>query len=172
MAAARQRAEELAPRDRVAALLADYYAVHYEEEKDHAAWLVADLVALGIDRRQIESRPTPGSVASMVGAQYLWTLQDHPVAPLGFFAVLEGFPPSISELDAIQARTGLPSEAFRFLAAHAEIDPRHAADIYRLLDELPLDDGQLSLVGLSALHTMSSLASIFDELLSSEPDER
>jgi len=101
----------------------------------------------------------------LVGAHHVWVESSHPVAALGHLAVLEGHPPTVGELNRIRERTGLPREAFRFLLAHAEIDPHHAADLFRLLDELPLTPDQSSLVGLSALHTIGAIAGVFDELI-------
>ena len=100
-----------------------------------------------------------------MGAHHVWVEASHPVAALGHFAVLEGHPPLPHELERVRARTGLPRDAFRFLLAHAAIDPHHAADLFGLLDELPLDPVQSSLVGLSALHTVGAVGGIFAEVV-------
>lgn len=164
MEVALRRARALAPRDAVSARLAEYYRSHIAEERDHPAWLVADLEALGVERaRTMLTLPSP-AVAALVGAHHVW-IECHPVAALGHFAVLEGYPPSARELERVRARTGLPREGFRFLLAHAEIDPHHAADLFGLLDELPLSPAQSSLVGLSALHTVGALGAVFAELI-------
>lgn len=165
MAAAQRRSEALAPDDPVAARLAVYYAHHLEEETGHPGWLVADLESIGVPREVSSAAVGSPAIAAMAGAQYYWIEHAHPVAALGLFAVLEGYPPSTGDLDRIRARTDLPASAFRFLRAHAEIDPHHAADLYRLLDELPLTPEQEGLVGTSALHTVGALGAVFDELL-------
>ena len=165
MEAALRRAEELGPDDEIGARLAEYYRRHISEERDHPRWLLADLEALGVDRARVIAAPASPAVAALVGAHYVWVEGSHPVAALGHFAVLEGHPPSARELEGLRQRTGLPPEAFRFLLAHAEIDPHHAADLFRLLDELPLSRAQSSLVGLAALHTVSALGGVFDELI-------
>lgn len=164
MAAAERRAGALAASDPLARRLADYYAQHLAEEAGHAEWLLADLEVIGVSRADALEGVASPAIASLIGAQYYWIEHHHPVAPLGLFAVLEGYPPSASGVAEIRARTGLPSSAFRFLLAHAEIDPHHAADLYRLLDELPLSPAQASLVRVSALHTVGSLGAVFDEL--------
>lgn len=165
IAAAGRRARELAAEDPVAARLAGYYAAHHEEEAGHAEWLVSDLESIGVPRQRALAGWGSPAIASMVGAQYYWLEHAHPVAPLGYFAVLEGYPPAVSHLEELQERTGLPRSAFRFLRAHAEIDPHHAADLYRLLDELPLTAAQAGLVGTSALATVAGLAAVFEELV-------
>lgn len=168
MEVACRRARALAPRDSVSARLSEYYQRHLAEERDHPRWLLADLEALGVEHaRACSAAPSP-AVAALVGAHYVWVEYGHPVAALGHLAVLEGHPPSARELEQVRARTGLPREAFRFLFAHAEIDPCHAADLFGLLDELPLSPAQSSLVGLSALHTTGALSGVFAELIALE----
>src|SRR2546429_520773 len=44
-------------------------------------------------------RPPADSTARAVGAQYYWIRHHHPVALLGYVAVLEGRPPSVEFLD-------------------------------------------------------------------------
>jgi hypothetical protein len=167
MRVALARSEALAGTDPVAAKLARYYATHLAEEEGHADWLVADLETLGISPERSSAVIGSPAVAALVGAQYFWIEHAHPVAPLGYFAVLEGYPPTPAWIDEVRERTGLPDTAFRFLRAHGEIDPHHAADLFRLLDELPLTPEQASLVGLSALHTVGALGALFDQLSAS-----
>ena len=169
MEVALRRARALAPRDAVSARLAAYYRRHIAEERDHPGWLLADLEALGVERARVASAPASPAVAVLVGAHHVWVEDGHPVAALGHFAVLEGHPPSARELEGVRARTGLPRAGFRFLFAHAEIDPHHAADLFALLDELPLNPAQSSLVGLSALHTVGALGAVFAELIALDP---
>jgi hypothetical protein len=168
MEVARRRARALAPRDAIGARLVEYYRRHIAEEREHPRWLLADLEALGVERTRVLAAPPSPAVAALIGAHHVW-IDCHPVAALGHFAVLEGHPPSVRDLERVRARTGLPREAFRFLLAHAEIDPHHAADLFGLLDELPLTPAQSSLVGLSALHTVGGLAAVFAELTASDP---
>lgn len=165
MAAAQRRSEALAAEDPVAARLATYYRHHLAEETGHPPWLVSDLESIGVPREVSLGAVGSPAIATLAGAQYYWVEHAHPVAALGLFAVLEGYPPSVRDLDEIRERTGLPASAFRFLRAHAEIDPHHAADLYRLLDELPLTPEHEGLVGTSALHTVGALGAVFDELL-------
>lgn len=167
MEAALRRARALAAEDPVSARLAAYYARHIEEERDHPRWLLADLEALGVDPAVVLATPPSPAVAVLVGAHHVWVEAGHPAAVLGHLAVLEGHPPSVRDLERVRERTGLPPEGFRFLSAHAEIDPHHAADLFDLLDELPLAPGQSTVIGLAALHTVGALAGVFDELIRS-----
>jgi hypothetical protein len=164
MEAANQVALRNRGADPVSAALCEYLPQHIGEEQDHEEWLLQDLEALGLNRKDVLDRIPLPSVAAMVGAQYYWIFHVHPVALLGFFAVLEGHPPTLDHLDEIERRTGLTPDAFRMLRHHAELDVMHADDLFSLLDELPLSTRLVDLVGTSALHTMAALAGFFEEI--------
>ena len=163
METARRRALEL-DRDPVSVALAEYLAEHEDEERDHDEWLLDDLELLGVDRPAILARPPSPTIAAAVGSQYYWILHYHPVALLGYIAVLEGYPPSPELVDDLIARTGHPPEAFRTLRAHAELDPGHRQELDDLLDRLPLTREQSEAVGLSALASAHAMARAFDEI--------
>jgi hypothetical protein len=150
--------------DPICARLVPYFLQHIEEERGHEEWLLQDLEAVGVGRNDVFGCVPNATIAGIAGAQYYWIFHVHPVALLGFFAVLEGNPPVTADLMAIQERTGLPAAAFRMLRYHAEVDLAHAADIYSLLDSLPLSTLHTQLVGISALHTLAMLESFFHNL--------
>ena len=147
--------------DPVCAVLTEYFPKHIAEELDHDEWLLRDLEAIGIDRKTVLQHPPLPAIAGMVGAQYYWIFHSHPVALLGFFAVLEGHPPDARDLAAIQRKTQLPPEAFRMLQHHSTNDEVHAAELYALLDNLPLNAFQSELIGVSAFHTIAMLQLLF-----------
>jgi hypothetical protein len=161
MEAARTRAEAT-PEDPVAAGVAHYLDHHIEEELHHDEWLLEDVEVLGRDAAAFVDRPPPAAVAGVVGAQYYWIEHYHPVALLGYIAVLEGYPPSLQLISALQARTGYPQNAFRTLTAHSELDLGHRADFDQMLDGLPLTAPQSAVVGMSALNTVHGLVVAFD----------
>ncbi len=112
MEAGRERALALADDDPVAAALAPYYEHHIPEELHHDDWLLDDLEVLGRERSDILSRIPAPTVAALVGAQYYWMFHYHPVALLGYIAVLEGYPPTpelVDDLVAAPATTRVPS---------------------------------------------------------------
>lgn len=164
METARDQALVLAADDPVAAALADYLEHHIPEELGHDEWLLDDLEVVGVDRRTVLARPPAPSVAAMVGSQYYWILHYHPVALLGYIAVLEGYPPSMAMIDGLVERTGYDRTAFRTLIAHSELDPGHADELDELLDRLPLTREQVGVVGLSAITTVRLIARVFDEV--------
>jgi Iron-containing redox enzyme len=164
METAHERAVELAGTDPVSALLAPYLEEHIPEERDHDEWLLEDLEVLGHDRASILARPPSPTVAAAVGAQYYWILHYHPVALLGYIGVLEGYPPSTEMLDDLVERTGHSRAAFRTLIAHAELDPGHRDELDALLDRLPLTREQSTVMGLSAISSIQTLARALDEM--------
>lgn len=165
MEEAAELAERRAPGDPVAEPLAAYYRHHAKEEAGHDEWLLDDLEVLGVSREKVWERLPPTSVASVVGAQYYWMRHAHPVAFLGYLAVLEGNPPSLDHLQEVQRRTGLPEDAFHTLVKHAKLDPHHRDDLLALIDSLPLSSGQHTLLALSAFHTIEQVSLALQEVV-------
>jgi len=164
MRVARDQALTL-PNDPVASIIAPYLQQHIDEEKDHCAWLLDDIETLDIAPQQVAEATPLTSVVSLLGAQYFWALNIHPVSVFGYLIVLEGYAPIAEQLESIRIRTGLPGTAFRCLIAHADNDPHHLADLNHTLDSMPLSPEQQEYVALSAFHTIDAVASVFEELL-------
>jgi Iron-containing redox enzyme len=164
METALDRAQKLAREDPVCEILAPYLDEHIPEERDHDEWLLDDLEVLGEDRSSVLVRPPSPTVAAAVGAQYYWILHYHPVALLGYIALLEGYPPSIELVDELVGRTGHGRPAFRTLIAHAELDPGHRDELNAVLDRLPLTREQSTAMGLSAIYSVQTLARAIDGL--------
>ena len=158
-------ARSLRQEDALAEQLASYYGRHADEELHHDEWLLADMEAIGMCPEEVQARMPPASVADMVGAQYYWAAHAHPVALIGYLLVLEGNPPDAGQLTEIQRRHGLPSEGLRTLLKHASVDPHHAADLCDLIDTLPLGKQDLSLIAMSAWHTIEKVCEGFSVLL-------
>jgi pyrroloquinoline quinone (PQQ) biosynthesis protein C len=156
--------------DPVAAITADYFTQHIAEELHHDEWLLEDMLASGIEHSAILNRIPPASIASLVGSQYYWVQHAHPVALFGYFFVLEGNPPSVQQLRAIQTRHGLPAAAFRTLIEHAETDLDHSEQQKRVLDQMPLQEQHSVLIALSAFQTIDKLSCVFEELLERHDD--
>jgi hypothetical protein len=169
METARDRATQLGESDEVAAGLASYLEKHIPEEHDHDVWLLDDLAALGRDSSSMLARPPTPTVAAAVGAQYYWVLHYHPVAVLGYIALLEGYPPSPEMVEELASRTGFPRAAFHTLSAHAELDPGHREEMDAALDELPLTPEQTTVLGLSAMASVRLLAQAIDEVGEASP---
>jgi Iron-containing redox enzyme len=161
----RGQAQAAAAADPVSAALAPYLEEHIPEELHHDEWLLDDLEVLGKERSDILARPPTPTIAALVGAQYYWIRHYHPVALLGYIAVLEGYPPTTALIDALVAKTGYSREAFRTLIAHAELDPGHRDELDELLDTLSLTREQSEVLGLSAMFTVHMLTRALDEVI-------
>jgi hypothetical protein len=151
--------------DGVSGPLANYLEKHIPEELDHDEWLLDDLEMLGHDRSTILSRPPSPTVAGLVGAQYYWIYHYHPVALLGYIALLEGYPPTVEMIDELVGRTGYAREAFRTMLRHAELDPGHKQELDEALDSLPLTSEQSAVLGLSAMYTTDLLSRAIEEVV-------
>ena len=149
--------------------LARYLRHHIDEELDHDEWLLEDLESLGVERAGVLARPPPAAVAALVGAQYYWTLHYHPIALLGYMAVLEGHPPSPEQIDLLMERTGFSPRAFRTLIEHAALDPGHGDEIFGMLDELSCGEDLSAVLGLSAMHTVVGLAEVIEAVVDAVP---
>jgi hypothetical protein len=164
--AAEQRAVELAATgDAVSQGLIDWLRRHAADEAGHDIWLLEDYRRIGGNPAVLTSRPGSPSVGAMVGSVYYWTLHAHPIAVLGYSAVLEGTPPTPSFINRMLRRTGFPPDAFHTLREHSGIDGEHGAELFALLDSLPLTRQHEAIVGMTALQTADLLIAIGDELL-------
>jgi hypothetical protein len=164
MEAALERAQALAADDEVAAGLVPYLAHHAPEEAGHDQWLLEDLEALGGDPHEALRRIPSARIATFVGAQYYWLRHHHPVSLLGHMAVIEGYPPEVGFSERLRELTGYPREAFRAIRRHERLDIRHRAELYEAIDRLPLQREHETLLGISALHTVSAAIAVFEEI--------
>lgn len=156
--------------DPVCEALVDYLAEHVDEEDGHDAMLLEDLEILGVSPEAVFRRMPSPTVAQLVGAQYYWIEHHHPIAFLGFVAVMEGFPPTPSLIASLRARTGLPAAAFRTYEEHGRLDPGHRDHLDETLDSLALTLEHEEMIGLSALSTAALLPRTIDEILATWDD--
>ena len=150
--------------DPLGAPLAAYLEEHVDEELGHDDTLLGDLELLGIPREAVLERMPSPAVAALVGSQYYWIHHHHPVAFLGYVALMEGYPPTPELIETLLARTGYPREAFTTYLEHAELDPGHRDHLDRTLDELPLDARHEQIVGISAIATAALAAKSLSEV--------
>jgi hypothetical protein len=136
----------------------------------HDDWVLEDLEVLGVRRQYVLSRIPPPSVAALVGAQYYWIRHFHPIALLGFIAVLEGTPPDVEYFEQVADRACIPVAAFSNLLRHGRLDPRHRDDLDRALDDMPLTEDDHKLLGVSSFQTVRLLTQVVEEVV--EPAKR
>ncbi len=164
MRMAADRCRTLTADDPLAFWLGSYFEEHAAEEQGHEQWLLADMEALGVPRQRVLERMPYVSVAALVGAQYYWMLHVHPIAYLGYIAVLEA-PAVIEFLSEVSARTGIPLSAMSGHVMHATLDPGHVAEFDAALDALPLTEQHQDLITVSAIATIAHLESVFADIL-------
>jgi hypothetical protein len=162
---AERRARELAKDDPLAEELVAYFATHVPEELGHDDMLLQDLDVLGVGRETVVRTMPSAGVSSLVGAQYYWVLHHHPVALLGYIAVMEGYPPTPTLIEELMRRTGHPAAAFRTFAEHADLDPGHRDGLDRTLDSLPLTPEHERVIGVSAIATAGAAARVLEALV-------
>jgi hypothetical protein len=163
--AALQRSRALPETDGLREPLAAYLAEHVDEELHHDEQLLDDLELLGLRRDEVLARMPPASVAALVGAQYYWIHHHHPVAFLGYVALMEGYPPTAGLIETLAARTGYPKESFRTFTEHAELDPGHRDHLDETLDALPLTERDEEAIVASATVTADLTARAISEIL-------
>lgn len=155
---------ESMPADPVTAGLIAFLTRFIPEESGHDEWVLEDLEALGVSRREVLARVPPPSLAALVGAQYYWIAHHHPVTLLGYCFITETSPASVQEVEDLIRRSGLPRSAFRTLLRHAVLDLEHGSSVERVLDTLPLTPDHLSIIGVSMAHTLSCIALSTEEI--------
>ena len=159
-----ERCRALADSDPVCQVLADYFAEHAEEEQQHDVWLLEDIETLGIDPASVLQRVPTSTAASLVGSQYYWIQNYHPIALLGYLAVLER-PVDPQYFLKLSQKWNIPESAFRTILLHAELDGDHREDLDRLVDSLDLTPAQESMLGTSAIATAGQTALFFTEIV-------
>lgn len=165
MQAALAETEKLPASDPVAGGLAAYLTYLIPQETGHDEWVLEDLEECGYDRAEVLARMPPPTIAAMVGAQYYWLRHHHPIAILGYIAVMEGNTPTVEEIERTIQECGLPRRAFRTYFRHAELDIGHNDEMDRVLDALPLTERHRALIGVSAIQTVYLQTSSVEELL-------
>jgi Iron-containing redox enzyme len=163
MKAAAEACEKMLDREPVAEGMLAYLRHHIPEETGHDEWVLDDLETLGFKREEVLKRIPSPSAAALAGAQYYWIKHVHPVAILGFIAVLEGTPPDVEFFEQTADRIGVPRRAFSNLILHGKLDPQHRDDLDHALDALPLTEQHHSLMGVSAFQTVSLLTRVAGE---------
>ena len=163
--AALARSRTLQDVEPLAVPLGAYLEEHVVEELHHDDVLLGDLEAVGVDRSTVLERIPSPTVAALVGSQYYWILHCHPVAFLGYVALMEGYPPTPELIETLREATGFPQEAFRTYVQHAELDPGHRDRLDRTIDSLPLEPWHESAIGVSAISTAAYATRALEEML-------
>jgi hypothetical protein len=152
--------------------LAAYLTNHIPEESGHDEWLLEDLAQMGYPSSVATTHFPSPAVAAMVGAQYYYVRHVHPCVLLGYISVLEGYPPSAAMAERGSELSGYPKLAFRTIRKHANLDPHHKLDLETAIDEMQLDDKQLSMIGANALLTIDYVHQLMRQLTGDDLSSR
>lgn len=163
--AAAARLESMTDGDPAAAGLLQFLRYFIPEETGHDEWMLEDLEVLGFPREEVRALVPPPTVAGMVGAQYYWIDNHHPVSVLGFFFLGETSGPRTEEVEEMIDRTGLPRTACRALLRHSALDVKHGSDIEQVVDSLPLTSDHLSMIGVSLAYSIHGMALCTEEIV-------
>ena len=138
---------------------------YIDEEIGHEQWILNDLEACGLRRSDVERSP-PNMATELLVAY----VRDYicNVEPLGFFGmvhVLEGTSTSLASTtaDLVQAKLGLPDQAFSYLRSHGALDVEHVAFFRELLEELDAEEMQ------HVIHVANRVYHLYGDVLRSVP---
>jgi pyrroloquinoline quinone (PQQ) biosynthesis protein C len=146
---------------------ARYLRHHIPEETGHVDWILDDGEAMGLARQSILDRVPKQSASELVGVQYYWIHHYNPIALAGYIATMEGSPDPVEFIEAMAARSKLSLKCFSSFMYHARIDPQHRKDLDAVLDDLPLTEKHIELIGLSSLRTIRMMTGILEDILAS-----
>ena len=119
---------------------------------------------LGFAREDVLKRIPPPSAAALAGAQYYWIRHVHPVALLGFIAVLEGTPPDVAFFEATADRIGVPRQGIQQPAAPWKARSHSIATTWTARSmRFRSTDEHHSLMGISAFQTINLLTRVASE---------
>lgn len=124
------------------------FTEYIAEEQGHELWILEDIAAAGGDVDAVRHGEPQASCELMVA--YAWDMVRRR-NPLGFFGmvhVLEGTSVAAASAaaGAIQANTGLPDTAFRYLRSHGALDLEHVDLFEGLMNRIHEQDDQAAIV--------------------------
>lgn len=111
-----------------------FYNLKLCEEGGHVDLLRSDLMKMGVE---FEETAPLAPIADMMGRQFYLIHFLHPSAYLGYIGLLEGFQPSLPQVDALREASGYPEDAFSCARLHATADQAHKKELAKFLDEVP-----------------------------------
>jgi predicted secreted protein len=112
----------------------DWARAHAEEEGEHPAWLLEDLLATGCHREALLASRPDEELRALARNQLALIQGSHPTAVLGLYFATECHPPDAEALLRIARQLGLPKKCLRTLLHHSHVDRTHGRDIRRLVD--------------------------------------
>ncbi len=110
--------------------------VHALEEKDHANWLLEDLIHVGIDKNKIQIKGPSLPIRRLIGSQFALACTVTPFAILGYFYAFECRPSDKDKIAILANELGLPIDVFKTILYHCDVDTIHQIPIQSLLERV------------------------------------
>lgn len=109
------------------AWLQSAFTEYIAEEQGHEQWILEDIAAAGGDVEAVRNGEPQAACELMVAFAWDMVRRRNPLGFFGMVHVLEGtsVAAACAAADAIQANTGLPDTAFRYLRSHGALDLEH-----------------------------------------------
>ena len=107
--------------------LGRYFAKHADEEREHPAWLKADIEELGGRVGEPDHM-----AACIAGSQYYYLNHLGPVPFLGYLAAMEFRPTKVEAVELISQMTG--GRGMRTLRHHAVADIEHGRELAAVIE--------------------------------------
>ena len=141
-------------------------AEYIQEEIGHEMWILDDIRACGGDAERVRASAPSLPTELMVSYVYDRIARDNPVSFFGMVNVLEGTSIALATraAGAIQARLGLPTEAFSYLNSHGTLDIEHIELFRGLMNRLDDPADQAAVV-----HTARVVYRLYGDIFRSLP---
>lgn len=141
-------------------------AEYIQEEIGHEMWILDDIRACGGDAERVRASAPSLPTELMVSYVYDRIARANPVSFFGMVNVLEGTSIALATraAGAIQARLGLPAEAFSYLNSHGTLDIEHIELFKGLMNRLDDPTDQAAVI-----HTARVVYRLYGDMFRSLP---
>ena len=121
-----------------------------EEEKEHEAWVLEDVEAIGGDVHAVRATPPSAPVQAMIAFNYYGAERVHPCSVLGMLYTLEVmssvYGGRVSDSIAHALGRDVNAGGFKFLSSHATMDTDHMQQLNRLVKTIGDPDAQEAII--------------------------
>lgn len=120
------------------------------EEKDHEAWVLDDIEAIGGDVAGVKANPPSAPVQAMIAFNYYCAERVHPCSVLGMLYMLEVvssvYGGRVSDSIARSLGRDVDAGGFKFLSSHATMDVDHMQRLNRLVKTIHDGEAQEAII--------------------------
>ena len=113
-------------------------AQYIGEEVGHEEWILNDIEAAGGDKETARNSTPNLATQVLIAYNYDYINRKNPVGFLGMVFMLESTSTQIANqgAEAVQAKLGLPTQAFSYLYSHGELDISHMEFYEKTVNQL------------------------------------